>query len=282
MQENKTKLKTLIDRALSGDQKALEALCLSVQDTIFNLALRMLGTIHDAEDASQDILIRVMTNLSSFRMESSFSTWVYRIATNYLIDYKKSMFANAPLDFDFYSNDVKAGFIENTDELLAGTDAEELALELKLSCTNVMLQCFDPKTRCIFILGTMFRIDSRIAAEILDMTPENYRQKLSRARKKMAEFLSHHCGLTETGFCRCQDRIGYAVKNKRLNPQKKEYTQLKLCDRNTLMACKKEMDTLEELAEVFFDLPAYHSPVSEKDFMLKLYQSPQMKAIQGF
>ena len=64
-----------------------------------------------------------------------------------------------------------------------------LAEELKLSCTNVMLQCLDAESRCIFILGTMFGIDSRIAGEILGITADSYRQRLSRIRRKMADSL---------------------------------------------------------------------------------------------
>ena len=74
----------LVDRAIAGDQNALEALLLSVQDLVFNLSLRMLGTFADAEDATQDILLKVMTHLSTFRRESSFSTWVFSIAANHL------------------------------------------------------------------------------------------------------------------------------------------------------------------------------------------------------
>ncbi|MCQ4823038.1 hypothetical protein NE464_21875, partial [Eubacterium callanderi] len=54
----------------------------SVQDMVFNLSLRMMGMIEDAEDATQEIMIRVMTSLSSVKGESLFSTWVYRIAKN--------------------------------------------------------------------------------------------------------------------------------------------------------------------------------------------------------
>lgn len=72
MHENKAEQKALIDHAPSGGQKSLETLCTSVQDTISHLALKMLGTIQDAEGASQDILIRVMTDLFSFHIESSF------------------------------------------------------------------------------------------------------------------------------------------------------------------------------------------------------------------
>ena len=77
-------LQALIDQAIAGDKQSLETLLLGVQDLVFNLSLRMLGTFQDAEDASQDILLKVMTHLSSFKRESSFSTWVFAIALNHL------------------------------------------------------------------------------------------------------------------------------------------------------------------------------------------------------
>ncbi len=70
-------LQALVDKATAGDKKALETLVVSMQDIVFNLSLRMLGTFADAEDATQDILLKVITHLSSFRGESSFTTWVY-------------------------------------------------------------------------------------------------------------------------------------------------------------------------------------------------------------
>ena len=83
---NQQETNRLIDLALDGNAEGLEQLLASVQDMVFNLSLRMLGTVPDAEDAAQDILVRIMTSLSTFRKESSFQTWVYRIATNYLPD----------------------------------------------------------------------------------------------------------------------------------------------------------------------------------------------------
>ncbi len=94
-------LHTLIDQATAGDKQALETLLGGVQDLVFNLSLRMMGTFPDAEDASQDILLKVMTHLSSFKKESSFSTWVFAIAVNHLKNYKKHMFAKYPLTFDY-------------------------------------------------------------------------------------------------------------------------------------------------------------------------------------
>ena len=97
-----SKVNELIDLAAGGNGAALEELFAGIQDFVFNLSLRMLGTISDAEDATQEILINVMTKLSTFRRESKFTTWVYRIAVNYLINYKKSMFSHQPLSFEYY------------------------------------------------------------------------------------------------------------------------------------------------------------------------------------
>ena len=76
--KTKEEVQALVDKATSGDKKALETLVTDVQDMIFNLSLRMLGTFADAEDATQDILLKMITHLSSFRGESRFTTWAYR------------------------------------------------------------------------------------------------------------------------------------------------------------------------------------------------------------
>lgn len=278
---DKQSIEVLIDKALEGNTNALEEILLEVKDLIYNLSLRMLGTSNDADDATQDILVRVMTNLASFRKESSFSTWVYRIAVNYLIDYKKSMFAQRPLDFEFYANDIKAGYVENTDELMLGVSKEELAQELKMSCTNVMLQCLDPQTRCIFILGTMFKIDSKMAGDILGISADNYRQKLSRARKKMASFLKEYCGLNG-GLCDCQNRIGYAILTHRLNPNHLEYKELKKLDDEVLLNVKTSMEQIDEYSTIFDELPKYQSKIEEKVFIEKLLQSEHIKNVQSY
>ena len=175
-------LQALVDKATAGDKKSLETLVAGVQDMVFNLSLRMLGTFADAEDATQDILLKMITHLSSFRGDSAFTTWVFRIAVNHLKNYKKHMFANFPLSFEYYGNDIENGKIQEVPDLTQNVEKDILAEELKLSCTNVMLQCLDTESRCIFILGTMFQVDSRIAGDILEMTPETYRKRLSRIR----------------------------------------------------------------------------------------------------
>src|SRR5688572_23547148 len=76
----------LIDAALGGSDAALGSIVAGVQDEIHRLAMRMLGHRADAQDATQEILIRVVTSLATFQRRSAFSTWVYSIAANHLRD----------------------------------------------------------------------------------------------------------------------------------------------------------------------------------------------------
>lgn len=262
----------LVRLAAEGDKGALEQLLTGVQDLVFNLSLRMLGTIHDAEDASQEILIRVMTNLASFRGESAFTTWVFRIAVNHLKNYRKSMFAQHPLSFEYYGEDIVSGKEKDIPDLTMGVDRNLLEQELKLSCTNVMLQCLDTDSRCIYILGTMFRVDSRLAAEILEISPEAYRQRLSRIKKKMAGFLDEYCGLSGKGVCSCSKRISYAIATHRVNPEKPEYTSL---EENTefLQECKTAMEEIDDRSLVFSSLPAYRTTRAARQYLDEFLKS---------
>lgn len=267
--------KERIAAAAGGDRAALEELLGSVQDGVFNLSLRMLGLVPDAEDAAQEILIRVMTGLSAFRSESAFSTWVYSIAVNYLKTCKKSMFSQHPLSFEEYGADIAQGFAP----VEGSVDEALLAEELKLSCSNVMLQCLDPESRCIFILGTMFRADSRIAGEILELSPENYRQRLSRIKKRMAEFLRTYCGLAG-GCCDCKKRIGIAMRTQRLHPDHLDFHALSQLEEPLLSTYVEEMEHMDESAAVFGSFPQYRSPGTAKKFLEDLLHSDSMERIR--
>lgn len=260
-------LLTLIEKATAGDKQSLETIILSVQDLVFNLSLRMLGTFPDAEDATQDILLKIITHLSSFKGKSSFSTWVFRIAVNHLKNYQKHMFANFPLSFEFYGDDIKNGKISDVPDLTQNVEKSILAEELKLSCTNVMLQCLDMESRCIFILGTMFRVDSRIAGDILGITPEAYRQRLSRIRGKMADFLKEYCGEYGNGKCRCADRINYAIQNHRIHPAQLDFTSA--VPKDIIIEVKTAMENIDDISQEFAFCKTYASPASLKEFIQK-------------
>ena len=267
----------LIGQATAGDKAALETVLAGVQDMVFNLSLRMLGTFHDAEDASQNILLKVMTHLSSFKGESTFTTWVFRIAANHLKDYKKHMFAKFPLSFEFYGDDIRNGKTEDVPDLTQNVERAILAEELKLSCTNVMLQCLDPESRRVFILGTMFRVDSRIAGDILGISPEAYRQRLSRVRKKMADFLSEYCGEYGRGSCHCANRVNYAIQNHRITPERLDF--IAAVPNDTIVEVTAAMEEMDGYSQQFSFCRTYQSTDRLKQMMQDFLNGPAFSTI---
>ncbi|MCI8284577.1 MAG: RNA polymerase sigma factor [Firmicutes bacterium] len=274
-------MSVLIDKAVSGDKDSVETIILDIQDFVFNFSLRMLGTFNDAEDAAQDIIVKIITNLSSFRKESAFSTWVFSITANHLKNYKKYMFAQHPLSFEFYGNDIENAPINDVPDITQNIERSVLEEELKLSCTNVMLQCLDMESRCIFVMGTMFKADSKMAGEILGITPETYRKRLSRIRAKMADFLEEYCGAYGSGNCRCKNRINYAVHTHRLNPAQLDYTSASEISQQKMIDVKNAMEDIDDLSARFAFCKSYESTERTKKLLHDMLNSESFAIVKN-
>src|SRR5437763_2610227 len=79
----------LVEQAKSGSRAALEKLILRHQSWIYNIAVRMVFEPHDAEEVTQEVLVKVVTRLSTFQGDSAFRTWLYRIAANHVLNMKR-------------------------------------------------------------------------------------------------------------------------------------------------------------------------------------------------
>src|SRR4051812_22458907 len=88
-----------VTRAQEGKADALDALVRRHQPWIYNIVLRMVYHPQDAEDATQEILIKVITKLSTFQGRSSFRTWLYRLVVNHVLNMKRRAFEPATLTF---------------------------------------------------------------------------------------------------------------------------------------------------------------------------------------
>ncbi|MCL5801402.1 MAG: RNA polymerase sigma factor [Gammaproteobacteria bacterium] len=208
-----------VDRARSGDRAALESVVRAVQKDIHNLAIRFLWHPQDAEDATQEILIRVLTGLGGFRGESGFRTWVYRVACNALLTLRKQRMEQQSLSFEQFGEDLAHGL---SDASLSTKDdvIERLLLEeVKIGCTLAMLQCLDRDHRLAYILGEIMELEHVQAAGALETTPAAFRKRLSRARASIISFMTAHCGLINpANACRCHRRISTAVALGRVDP----------------------------------------------------------------
>ena len=205
----------LIDLATNGDSLALQRLLGCHQDWIFNLAFYMLHLREDAEDATQEILVKVATNLGSFRRESSFRTWVRKIAVRHVLDMRRSRPENVVTGFDCYSDYLDKA--PDADVYAERGNTPETALlveEARISCTMGMLLCLDRQQRIVFLLGEILETSDTLGAELLELSKDNYRQRLCRAREQLGNFMSGRCGLVnKANPCRCAKKTSAFVRD---------------------------------------------------------------------
>ncbi|MDA8235426.1 MAG: RNA polymerase sigma factor [Clostridia bacterium] len=257
-----------LKKAVGGDASSLNFLIKEIQDKVYNLAVRMLKNPHDAEDATQEIIIRVIQNLGSFQGRSRFSTWVYKIASNYLLTTQKRQAELLGITFEFINKHLEAGGKVPIDHTISEPDRELLAHEVKIHCTHSMLLCLDRNLRLAFILKIILNIDSKQGAEILGITPEAYRKRVSRGRKLVSEFVMGKCGhINKENPCRCKRRVEFALRKKVIDSGKLPYISQGIeSDNKIIRTYANEVEKLDEVTTVYRSNPYYKSTgiLSEK------------------
>lgn len=111
----------------------------ALQDDIYRLALRMLWN-EDAEDATQEILVRIVTRLSQFEFRSQLKTWAYRLSVNYILDLKKSAIERLDLTFQRFADNLIEGIEPaSADETERSVLINEVKVGCSLGCSNVSI-----------------------------------------------------------------------------------------------------------------------------------------------
>ena len=203
-------LEDVARRAIDGDGDALDRLVRDLQGDVYGLALRMLWNREDAEDATQEILVRMVTRLAQFDFRSKLKTWVYRVAVNYILDVKKSPVERMHLNFERFAEDLAEGLSSD-----GPADAERSLLteEVKIGCTLGMLQCLDRPHRLAYVFGEILDLPGPEAAEALEITPALFRKRLQHARTAIESFTRTYCGLaSDTAACACNRRVPAALR----------------------------------------------------------------------
>jgi RNA polymerase sigma factor (sigma-70 family) len=214
-------VEALVQQAVNGNSDALDSLVLKIQDRIYGLAIRMLWHPEDAEDASQEILIKIVTHLGSFRFESSFDTWCFRIAVNHLLSTRKRRAELLDFTFPMLEQDIHKGLEYGGSHFAEGPEQDLLVKEVMIGCVQGVMLCLDRDHRIVYVLGEVYQVDSRMGSHILEITPEAFRKRLSRSRGLVRDFLVQHCGLVDpSNQCTCKRQIPYAVKTGIVNPQR--------------------------------------------------------------
>ena len=217
---------TLVRSSLQGNKRSLEELVSRHRDFIYNLSLKMTWNKDDAADITQEVLIKVITQLGSFLGKSSFTTWLYRITVNHILNERKAIAGKRKLTFVQFGTTL-----DNTPDtdLMADSryaaDALVLAEETKQTCMTGMLMCLDEKHRMVFILAELFGIKDDVGREILGTTKENFRMMLSRAKKDLYNFMENKCGLiNRANPCRCEKKTRSFIKAGFVDPDHRLFT----------------------------------------------------------
>jgi RNA polymerase sigma factor (sigma-70 family) len=218
----------LISKAISGNAEALEKILTHYQPWILNIAMRMLWRREDAEDATQDILIKIIKSLSTFRGESTFHTWLYRIAVNHILDMRRrNWLAAEPLRSFADRNKILDGLpnLDLPDPRTVPVPIEILVEEAKIGCTTGVLLCLDGRQRLAFILAEILGATDNIGSEILGVTAVNFRQILSRARRDLYQYLNGSCSLVNpANQCQCIRKTRAFIEKGYIDPEKMQFT----------------------------------------------------------
>lgn len=215
--------KELITQSLSGDKAALENLIKKHQTWIYNVALHLTANATDAADLMQEVLIKLVTNLGKFQANSEFRTWVYRIIKNHFLNTKRTKQYMHQISWEEFGSGLDA----TTDRLYVapdGIDSDLVIEEAKLSCMKAMLLCLSPEQRFVYIMGELFEIPDSMASEVMEISNDNFRKRLSRARQQLYGFMNNKCGLmNKSNPCRCARKTTGFIEKGYVDPKRLQF-----------------------------------------------------------
>lgn len=170
-----------IGKVIDGNINAFSHIVNRHKDHSFNLALRICGNREEAEEIAQDAFMKAFRSLKSFKMKSSFSTWLYRIVYNTAISLVRTR-KKGVLSLDEFPADAKDFIGNNQSE-------EEAEAEYRNSLVNFALQKISEEERGLITLYYYEEMSADEISEITGITKSNIKVKLFRARQKMTEII---------------------------------------------------------------------------------------------
>ena len=178
----------LVDSARTGDMNAFSRLVAQYQDRVLNTCWRISGRPDDAEDLAQETFLKALESIGTFRRQSGFYTWLFRIAVNVSISHRRRKGRMPRLSL--YSGDGQGDL---ADTLAAGTRAPEPSARMSARETQRLVQdgldSLDEDQRAIIVLRDIEGFDYHQIAEIIEVPEGTVKSRLHRARMELKERL---------------------------------------------------------------------------------------------
>lgn len=177
----------IVRKVLGGDANAFETLVLEYEKNVYNIALRMTGNSEDAADMTQEAFIKAYNSLQSFRGDSKFSVWLYRIVSNVCLDFLRSKNRRPTVSLSVEDDDGEDAQLDVADE----SQSPELLLDRKLTRDSVRrgLDSLPPGYRQILLLREIQGLSYDEIAQALSLEVGTVKSRIFRARKRLCTFL---------------------------------------------------------------------------------------------
>jgi len=177
----------IVQKVIRGDVNAFEKLVLEYEKSVYNIALRMTGNSEDASDMTQEAFIKAYNSLQSFRGDSKFSVWLYRIATNVCLDFLRSRSRKPTVSLSVEDNEGEEVQLDVADE----SQSPELLLDRQMTRESVRrgLETLSPEYRQILLLREIRGLSYDEISQALGLEVGTVKSRIFRARKKLCTFL---------------------------------------------------------------------------------------------
>jgi RNA polymerase sigma-70 factor (ECF subfamily) len=197
--------KILIKRSKNGDIGAFEDLIEEYQQKVFNIALRMLGNYEDASDIAQEVFIKVFRAIKGFKGKSSFSTWLYRIATNTCLDELRKRKNKKVLYID---EDIKLEDSDLQRQIEDDSPTPDVIAEKKEigAIVNEAIDKLSDEHKAAIILRDIQGFSYLEIAEILNCPEGTVKSRINRGRRTLKELLENKLELLEGYFVKRSDK----------------------------------------------------------------------------
>ena len=181
---------SLVEKIKSGDQAAFNDLVKQHQDFVLNVCFRFLGNREDAQDATQEVFIKVYFAMQQYAPNAKISTWIYRIAVNYCLNYKRSQKRKK----QFFSFSTLQKEKENV-EMVADTNndpEQNLHDAEKQKLVQQALAKLNDEQRTAIILHRYQGQSYKEIAEIMQTTTSSVESRIFRAKQQLAKYLKEY------------------------------------------------------------------------------------------
>jgi len=180
----------LVEKAKMGDSRAFGKLVKLYQNKVLYLAYDLVGNYYDAQDVAQNAFYKAFKNLSFFKAQSSFSTWLYRITTNAAIDFQRSKKRRQAASLNQPISDKKDDreLIDTIKDSNKSFEKKTEDLDMK-DLIEKTTESLPPQQRAAFVLKYFHDTSTEEIAEILNCDPITVRGHILRATLKIRKEL---------------------------------------------------------------------------------------------